>query len=476
MSDLTVSGGGQIAVSTEELAAAAVVLQGIQDGIGEAADAVHAAVGGCGGSGVQPWAAPAWDALAALQCAQEQCQRLREALRQAAEEYGAAEHTLDALFALCVESLAGLAGLALPLLALASLAAVPALLLTGAAAQAFGVPPAQLTRGLGGLAAEHQGLLRDPRVIALVRAAISGADNALLAALGVSPGVAGLLDDRALGWFGLHGAAALAIGLAGPNALKETPVAVRRTGQMPTTAPSGFGDLAARVPAPAAGGSQVRIERYDVRGEQRWIVYVGGTLDLALTPGREPWDNTSNLQGVARLDPASLRATQQAMEQAGVRPGEKVMAVGHSQGGIVATAIASDRRYAAAELVTFGSPTAGLAVPGVTDVAVEHRDDIVPALGGVALHAGQGGLDRIVVRTLSEPGPIRPDAAPIDGHHMERYRDTARALDTAHDPRLTAAREKIVAFTASDAEKTGTATTWRGERFSPGGGGSAGAG
>jgi pimeloyl-ACP methyl ester carboxylesterase len=267
--------------------------------------------------------------------------------------------------------------------------------------------------------------------------------------------------------FGVHGAASTVIALAGPRALKETPVTVRNVSSQASVAPpTGFRDLATRIPSNGAGDPQVRIERYDTgAGRPRWVVYAGGTIDQGFVPDGEPWDDTSNLRGVAEQNAASVRAAQDALRAAGAEPGDAVLPVGYSQGGIVATDLATRGDYAVQELVTFGSPTGQMDVPAsVTDVAVEHRDDIIPALGGEPRSADQGGLNRILVQrtTYATPPPI--DGSPLEAHHIGVYTQTAAQMDASTDPRLTGARHTLAEFTQGAPAEV---TMWRADRVNP---------
>jgi len=251
---------------------------------------------------------------------------------------------------------------------------------------------------------------------------------------------------------------AMVIALPGP-ALEETDVRVWRSRPPHVgAAPRGFVDVADRIPESAVGAPQLRVERYDQPdGSRHWIVYATGTIDWGLVPGAEPWDDTSNVVGAAGGSAASTRAAIEALRAAGWRTGDPVLPVGHSQGGIVAAAIATSGAVPVPMLVTFGSPTAGAAVaPGVTNVAVEHSDDPVPALGG-----GPCPLDasRLVVRETT-PVLAGPDGA-VPTHAMRGYRVTAEQMDQASDPRLVAARKELRAFTGG---QPGEVTLWRAER------------
>ena len=118
--------------------------------------------------------------------------------------------------------------------------------------------------------------------------------------------------------------------------------------------------------------------------------------------------------------------------------------VGYSQGGIVATDLARSGRFDVPALVTFGSPTGGVDIPSSTiDVAVEHTDDLVPALGGVPRAFDNGGGDRIVISRQTYSGELPSGSSPIAGHLMSEYRITARHMDASTDPRLGSALDAL---------------------------------
>ncbi|GAA4162312.1 hypothetical protein GCM10022286_21080 [Gryllotalpicola daejeonensis] len=245
-------------------------------------------------------------------------------------------------------------------------------------------------------------------------------------------------------------------------ALEETPVTVIPVpaSAQRTAPPAGFADLARRIPEAKAGQPQVRVEKYELPGgENHWVVYSAGTIDWSLVPGTEPWDDTSNVVGLAGGSAGSTRAAMLALKRAGWRPGEPVVPVGHSQGGIVAGAIATSGVAPAPLLVTFGSPAPRVSAPaGTIDVAVEHTDDLVPALGG-----GPRPLtdSRLLVREAA-PG-VKPSDPGVPAHHLSSYEQTATEMDASTDPRLVRARTTLADFTGGQKAEV---TLWRGERVS----------
>lgn len=234
------------------------------------------------------------------------------------------------------------------------------------------------------------------------------------------------------------------LGLAGP----DQALSVRRTGQLRTVAPRSVSELAARIPR---GADQIRIERFGTADAPRWVVYVAGTASGALG-GSEPFDMKSNVKGVAGQVPASELAVIEAMRSAGVQPSDPVMIVGHSQGGLIANDVASSGQFQVTECVTFGAPL-GTSNSTVPTLALEHRQDPVPALAGVS--------EPCAARTVwLADTPDAQNTAALAAHRISEYERTARMVDRSMDPELQAVRARIRDFTAG----SGTASNWRAER------------
>ncbi|TFD81367.1 alpha/beta hydrolase, partial [Cryobacterium fucosi] len=228
----------------------------------------------------------------------------------------------------------------------------------------------------------------------------------------------------------------------------------------PARPPTGFGDLAARLPSAATGGAQVRVERYGPAGSAAWVVYIGGTAEWSPVVTAEPWDLSSNVAAVAEEGAGSYRAVLEAMREAGVQPSDPVVQVGHSQGGLVASQVAASGEFNTVMIATFGAPNGQVEVPaGLAAVAVEHSDDIVPALGG----PGGRAEERLVVRRevfATEPVPV--DQA-LPAHALTAYRETAGLMDGSPEPRLQSWRSALATVLG---EKPGSMSRWRGVRAS----------
>jgi pimeloyl-ACP methyl ester carboxylesterase len=111
-----------------------------------------------------------------------------------------------------------------------------------------------------------------------------------------------------------------------------------------------------------------------------------------------------------------------------------VLLVGHSQGGILAAALASDRAFGArhrvTHVVTTGAPVGLFPVGGhVRVLAVEHTDDPVPRLDLTPNPATAGWV------TVEAPGG--PTVLVVHSHRREAYVETLAAAEGA--PRGTVA-------------------------------------
>jgi pimeloyl-ACP methyl ester carboxylesterase len=127
-------------------------------------------------------------------------------------------------------------------------------------------------------------------------------------------------------------------------------------------------------------------------GTTTWVLQVPGTH----APGAQGWfeggeipmDWPANVSLMLRATSASKVAAARALDlaQAGrAGPRDRVVIVGHSQGGIVAAALASDPGFTAdhrvSHVVTAGSPIDAFPIPASTSVlSVQHTNDAVPML------------------------------------------------------------------------------------------------
>jgi hypothetical protein len=300
----------------------------------------------------------------------------------------------------------------------------------------------------------HPEIVTSPEFVEAVRVAVMSTDEAASSALGMPPdALQKHLSQH--GFTGIEAGAILVLASAMPFGLfQEGPVRVDRVATLPlVSGPSGAVERLARVPE----GDQVRIERYDAPGlPSRFVVYVGPTETFSPVARTEPWDLTSNVAGVAGLPAGSIRATEQAMRDAGISSASEVQFVGFSQGGLVAARLTADGDWNAVGLETYGAPTGNVELPeGLAGMAVRNTDDFVPALAGPQLdhHLLQ------VERRAFEPGAPIPNELPAPAHQRSAYVATAQQIDAAASQ---AVREQITAmdgFTSAYTEREGSRVT-----------------
>ncbi len=175
---------------------------------------------------------------------------------------------------------------------------------------------------------------------------------------------------------------------------------------------------------PRSFDHSIRIERFaQSDGSVATDVYIAGTRDGGVGYTKEPFDMESNIALIAGATAASLVAVEKAMTASGVKPGDKVTFVGHSQGGIIAARLAESGRYDTTGLLTVGAPIGGVPVRGdYPAVAISHRDDVVPELGG---HVKQSRTVRVSLESGAEPGDV------VGAHSLEAYRRSAAEVEAS---------------------------------------------
>lgn len=447
------AGHGQLRVATDALLAYADRLSRLRHALADDARALLACAQPSSAmlAGGPPIAAVAFRELETAQALTRSAAQLAEtadvALRAAIDRYSRVEQAQQQR-GLALGALVGqLLG---PALRGLTLLAIPA----AAALAAGGVPLAGQVQDARRWLLDNPELITSPAFVEAVRIAVMSLDDAAGSAAGLPPGTVAALG-AALGHPGVQVSALLLMAAAQPLGLfRETPVSVERvsTASAPAAA-QGAVERLGRVPE----SDQVRIERYDAPGAPpRYIVYIGPTETFSPVAADEPWDLTSNVSGVAGLSAGSLRATEAAMHDAGVRPGDEVQFVGFSQGGLIAARLAGSGDWNAAGLETYGAPAGDVALPpGLPGMAVRNSDDFVPALAGPQLQSQQLQVER----QAFEPGSPIPHDLPAPAHQRSAYVATATEIDRAQSA---AVREQVAAmdaFTAEYAARDGSTIT-----------------
>lgn len=255
-----------------------------------------------------------------------------------------------------------------------------------------------------------------------------------------------------------------AAGLVRQGTVLVSPVGPTRPGS-PAGSVSGL--LSGLAPyAPARSGEpvraytpgRIRVDRIDAGGstaQPRWIVYLPPTQTWSVRGGPLPADGTSNLAMVAGVEADAVQAAHKALLAAGVSPGDPVLAVGYSQGGLTAATLATDaasrQRFSVTAVLTFGSPVSLFDLPeDVAALSVENSGDPVVEVDG------SRNPDRESWSTVEHPllDPVRGQplarqrvlSDPWSGHGFDSYTATAELVDDSQHPSIQRWREQVGEF------------------------------
>ena len=463
---VTVSGGGSAAVETPAMLRAASALEAVRHDIAGVARGVDALQAGPAWAALDPAVrGRAHDAAAAARALCSRAEALAgstaQALRSAALEYGAEERTVTGAVETAWAAGAALDGVALRVAATSG-GPVAALLVGGWESEAVLAPIAVETAAHTLTTGRFEPQL-DPVALTMLRLDLSSIDDLLRGFFGIETAGDLTHDDPA----SPLGTATVASALAAVFTLLGNPdrrVQVRRSGVVePVARPTTLEELADRLPPGGPNRPQVRIERYaDADGGTRWIVYSSGTVTFSPESGDEPFDMTANLLGVADRPSQSSEALTAAMRDAGIRPDQPVLLVGHSQGALNVERVAEHGGFDVAGVVTLGGPTGQIVPPkGVPVLAVEHDEDPVPVLGGMAA-TGAPGLGRVLVRRRLYARTPPPGACdPFSSHADEAYARTLGMAERSGAPQVRRFTGRIRPFLEGG---DGSLERWRASR------------
>ncbi len=212
----------------------------------------------------------------------------------------------------------------------------------------------------------------------------------------------------------------------------------------------GVGDLlnatGALSPGAGAAPGSMRIDRVTRPGgaagsrTTTWVVHVPGTQDWSRTAGRNPFDLSADAAAYTGRPTAIATAAAHGLRRLGARPGDQVLVVGHSLGGIVAARMASQPGPAdlprPTHVITAGSPVGHVTMPrNVFMMSLEHAQDPTPWLDG---RPAPSEPNRVLVRA--------DVADPLHSHDVDEYRRTADRIDTSADPVLLGARQQLAPY------------------------------
>jgi pimeloyl-ACP methyl ester carboxylesterase len=224
-------------------------------------------------------------------------------------------------------------------------------------------------------------------------------------------------------------------GLLAQHQGRDTAITTRPVTVGPSAGPRDLADLTRHLGllADAADGSVEVQTLTAVDGSIRHIVYLPGTDDMnPFSHDAQVRDMAENVRLIAGQPTAYGAGILAAMAQAGVRPGQPVLLVGHSQGGMQAVALASyGTPYDVTDVVTLGSPTAQIRhyPAGVQVLSLEHVGDAVPELDGAP-----ASTDPAQVTVRFDDGV----EGLVANHSYGHYLAGSRAVDASHDATIRA--------------------------------------
>ncbi|WP_285250539.1 hypothetical protein [Pseudarthrobacter sp. fls2-241-R2A-168] len=215
---------------------------------------------------------------------------------------------------------------------------------------------------------------------------------------------------------------------------------------------------------PGTEDTGVRINRIEKPGEPpAYIINIPGTTRWMPDGAANPTDLTGNLQLAGGNLSTAAEAVRLAMEQAGIPEGAPVMLSGHSQGGMIATALASDAgftdRFNVTNVVTFGSPVDSTQIPSSIDVlALQHAGDPVPKVDLADATAWPGGMvsatrdNGATIVELPNPGGD-PGIAGINYHDGSAYVESVRNHEAGGPIAQYSQQQSTQRFLTSDASQ-----------------------
>jgi hypothetical protein len=187
-------------------------------------------------------------------------------------------------------------------------------------------------------------------------------------------------------------------------------------------------------------------------GSRRHIAYLPGLDDmLPVSIDGDVRDAGTAVSLQAGVPTAYGTGVVQALHDAGVAPGEPVLLVGHSQGGMQAAALAAQGTpYHVTHVVTAGSPVVPGHVPaGVHVLSLEHLGDPIPLLDAGAEDASPTHV------TVTFDDAL--DVDPLDNHALPHYVAGAQAVQHSSDPVVQHAVADLEPFLAQPGDQaTGT--------------------
>lgn len=288
----------------------------------------------------------------------------------------------------------------------------------------------------------------------VTRAAPGFVEGAVSSVLGGSPLLLGLVSGGHWPTPDLQGAVNGLLNVVGPAGLfrDSGEFSVRPQGS-PTTVDLGPSRFLAKTIGQqdilSRSAASVQVIRVEGSSGMAYIVQVPGTQEWSLKRAGNPVDLTTNTNLIAGRRTQMEDAVVAAMRAARIPAEAPVMLTGHSQGGIVAAAIAADPsirgEFNVKSVVTAGSPIGRMPIP--VDVAVlslEDARDIVPKLDGADNPDKPNWITATTAparRQIAEPANHL-----LGAHSLANYQQIGRSLDSADGVALANWRETVAEF------------------------------
>jgi hypothetical protein len=351
---------------------------------------------------------------------------------------GSLAHRVDESAAWQVGAGARLFGLPLAMAAASSILA---------GAVVTGRSPAALASGLQDYLKVHGRILTNPRTVAIIRELASDANGFGAGFMLVPPPLADALDSARLTGVSSSANTVVALG-RGVGLFEPSGAAVKKTSSFEFGAPPT--SLVARAesfpdPQNDPNGEQIRIDRYVEAGKpDRFDVYIAGTVTFDPKTHGQPFDLTSDLNGVGGRQSASYQAVVSAMHQAGISSESPVVLNGYSQGGLLASQVAASGAFNVHGVVTFGAPSAQVELPASIPVlTVRNAEDLVPATSGYDVNPNAVVVERPVFAAT----PVPSDWA-VPAHRLSYYQETAAVVDRASSSEVRSVLDPLNRFCA----------------------------
>jgi hypothetical protein len=159
----------------------------------------------------------------------------------------------------------------------------------------------------------------------------------------------------------------------------------------------------------AGNESAIQITKAMRDGKPVYTINIPGTVSWSPTGWEHPIDLTSNVVDMYGGQSTGMTYVEEAMKRAGVEPGADIVMMGHSQGGIIASALASKtaftHRYNVRGVVTMNSPTANNKIKaGIPALHLENWKDPVSTLDNTSMPVSRDRMQ--VVGTVDQSDGI----------------------------------------------------------------------